>query len=535
MVIIGLGMAFVGSQVQPLLFAAITPLVSASFNATGLLIWFFTTGIVSGGVIAPVSGTLADLFGRKQIILAGVACSMIGMIVCATTPKASGYIAGQALGGIGTAVQELMAITAITEIVPIKYRGYYTSMVVAAFLPFAPATLYGQLIAKANWRYCACMIAIWNFLTLAIILLFYSPPPRPNTANLALGQKLKHVDFVGLFLMSSGTVLFLVGFNWGGQAYPWHSARVIAFLTVGLALGVLFFLYEIFLAPHPMFPRRLLKHPRTFVSLMLVILFSGINFISILVFWVLEAVSIYNSDRTELGIRTLPFGFCIWGGGIISAIMVSLFKGHVRWVMTFFCIMQATGMKQLWNKKFTVITSILTIQLTAISCMVAVDDHNIKTVWAPLVLSLVAVGGVLIPNQLIMTVICPDDLIGTGTCLTVCLRNIGQVIGTSVFYTQFVSILTRETYRYVVPAAMKAGITDTRLLQSMMPALLSIPWKQWVLNVSALSTPEKLNLLHDATIKAFSLAFDRVWYISIAFGVAAVIASVFIEVSKRAT
>ena len=529
MVIIGLGMAFVGSQVQPLLFAAITPLVSASFNATGLLIWFFTTGIVSGGVIAPVSGTLADLFGRKQIILAGVACSMIGMIVCATTPKASGYIAGQALGGIGTAVQELMAITAITEIVPIKYRGYYTSMVVAAFLPFAPATLYGQLIAKVNWRYCACLIAIWNFLTLAIILLFYSPPPRPNTANLSLGQKLKQVDFVGLFLMSSGTLLFLVGFNWGGQAYPWHSARVIAFLTVGLALGVLFFLYEIFLAPHPMFPRRLLKHPRTFVSLMLVILFSGINFISILVFWVLEAVSIYNSDRTELGIRTLPFGFCIWGGGIISAIMVSLFKGHVRWVMTFFCIMQATGMKQLWNKKFTVITSILTIQLTAISCMVAVDDHNIKTVWAPLVLSLLAVGGVLIPNQLIMTVICPDDLIGTGTCLTVCLRNIGQVIGTSVFYTQFVSILTRETYRYVVPAAMKAGITDTRLLQSMMPALLSIPWKQWVLNVSALSTPEKLNLLHDATIKAFSLAFDRVWYISIAFGVAAVIASVFIE------
>lgn len=58
--------------------------------------------------------------------------------------------------------------------------------------------------------------------------------------------------------------------------------------------------------------------------------------------------------------------------------------------------------------------------------MVAVDTHNINIVWAPLVLSLIAVGGVLIPNQLIMTVICPDDLIATGTCLTVCLRSIGQ-------------------------------------------------------------------------------------------------------------
>ncbi|KAE8326797.1 major facilitator superfamily domain-containing protein [Aspergillus sergii] len=513
MVIIGLGMAFVGSQVQPLVFAAITPLVSASFNASSLLIWFFTTQIVSCGVISPFAGPLADMFGRKRITLAGIASSMIAMIVCASTPTAGGYIAGQVLAGVGIAVQELMAIAAITEIVPIKYRGYYTAMVVAAFLPFAPASLYGELISRTNWRYCACMIAVWNVLTFLIVFLFYRPPPRPNSANLTWFQKVKRIDFVGGFLMTCGTVLFLVGFNWGGQAYPWHSPRVIAFLTIGLASGVLFFLYEIFLAPHPMFPRRLLQHPRTFTALMLVILFSGINYVSILVFWVLEAVGVYNSDETELGIRTLPFGFCILGGAIISALMVSAFKGHLRWIMKFDLI----------------VLSFLTVQSTAISCMVAVDTHNINTAWAPLVLSLIAVGGVLIPNQLIMTVICPDDLIATGTCLTVCLRSIGQVIGTSIFYTQFVSVLTHNTYEYVVPVAIEAGITDFDILETMMPTLLETPWKEWALSVSALNTAEKLNMLHDAVINALALAFARVWYISIAFGVAAVIASGFIE------
>ncbi|QMW41499.1 hypothetical protein G4B11_004823 [Aspergillus flavus] len=353
MVIIGLGMASVGSQVQPFVFAAITPLVSASFNASSLLIWFFTTQIVSCAVISPFAGLLADMFGCKRITLAGIASSIIAVIVCASTPTAGGYIAGQVLTGVGIVVQELMAIAAITEIIPIKYRGYYTAMVVS----------------------------------------------------------------------------------------------------------------------------------------------------------ILEAVGVYNSDEIELGIRTLPFGFYILGGAIISALMVSAFKGHLRWIMSFFYIIQAI----------------------AISCMVAVDTHNINTVWAPLVLSLIAVGGVLIPNQLIMTVICPDDLIATGTCLTVCLRSIGQVIGTSIFYTQFVSVLTHNTYEYVVPVAIETGITDFDVLETMMPTLLETPWKEWALSVSALNTAEKLNMLHDAVINAFAPAFARVWYISIAFGVAAVIASGFIE------
>ncbi|GMF74361.1 unnamed protein product [Aspergillus oryzae] len=449
MVIIGLGMASLGSQVQPFVFAAITPLVSASFNASSLLIWFFTTQIVSCGVISPFAGPLAGMFGRKRITPADIASSMIAVIVCASTPTAGGYTAGQVLAGVGIAVQELMAIAAITEIVPIKYRGYYTAMVVAAFLPFAPVSLYGELISRTNWRYCACMIAVWNFLIFIIVFLFYRPPPRPNSANLTWFQKVKRIDFLGGFLMACGTVLFLVGFNWGGQAYPWHSPRVIAFLKIGLASGVLLFLYEIFLAPHPMLPRRLLQHPRTFTALMLVILFSGINYVSILVFWVLEAVGVYNSDETELGIRTLPFGFCIMGGAIISALMVSAFKGHLRWIMSFFCIIQAIALVKL--------------------------------------------------------------------------------IGTSIFYTQFVSVLTHNTYEYVVPVAIETGITDFDVLETMMPTLLETPWKEWALSVSALNTAEKLNMLHDAVINAFAPAFARVWYISIAFGVAAVIASGFIE------
>ena len=345
MILVGFGMAFVGSQIQPLLFAAIIPRVNADFGASDLLVWFFCTQQIASGVIAPFAGSLADLFGRKTITIAGVLSAMVGMILSAATPNAAGYLAGQAFTGIGIAVQELMAIAAIVEIVPTMHRGYYIAIIVTSFFPFAPGSLYGALIAQANWRYCACLIAVWNLITAIIIGIYYNPPPMAlkNDSDLTWKQKVKRIDFLGGLIMTCGLILLLMGINWGGQQYPWNSARVISFLTLGIALLLVFLAYEKFFAPHPMFPGSLLRHPRTFTALMVVILLAGINYVSILIFWVLEAVAIYNSDQTELGIRTLPYGFCIAGGAIISAIMVSQFKGHLRTIMTFFCIIQVVG------------------------------------------------------------------------------------------------------------------------------------------------------------------------------------------------
>ncbi|RDW87009.1 uncharacterized protein DSM5745_03651 [Aspergillus mulundensis] len=506
-VLAGFGMSFVGSQIQPLLFASIFPLVSASFGASNLLFWFTCTQQIATGVIAPFAGSLADLFGRKTITIAGILSAMFGMILCAASPTAGGYLAGQIFNGIGMAIQELMAIAAIAEIVPTQYRGYYIAIVVASFLPFAPGSLYGALIAQHNWRYCACLIAVWNFLTAGVIWWFYNPPARENTAGLTWIEKVKRIDFIGGLIMTGGLVFLLIALNWGGQQYPWNDGKVIAFLTLGIALLLAFFAYEKFFAAYPMFPSTLLRHPRTFTALMVVILLAGINYVALLIFWVLEAVSVYDSDQVELGVRTMPYGFCIVGGAIISAILISAFKSHLRLIMTAFCVVQVIG----------------------IGCMAAIKTSDINTAWAPLIFSLLGIGGVLVPNQIIVTVICPDDLLATATCLTACLRAVGQVIGTSIFFNQFTVALVKNTYSHVVPAALEAKFYNFELLAPMMETLVTTPWKEWIGTVADQVSPEQVAIIRPAIVEAFRLAFERVWFISIGFGVAAVVASVFIE------
>jgi MFS family permease len=342
MTLVGLSMAFAGSQLTALLFATLTSVVANDLGAGKELIWLFSANIIAIGAAAPFTGPFADMLGRKIVLMFGLGMSMVGTILCASTPNVNGYLAGQAMTGFGVAVQELLAISAVVELVPSSKRGFYVAFVISGFLPFTAGSLYGELIAQVNWRWNNCLVAIWNFLTLLVIGFFYRPPPRANTLGLSKMEILKHIDFLGGFLVVTGLVFLLVGLNWGGQSYPWASTRVISFLAVGVVLLLTFSLWQR-VTKWPLFPHRLAQHPRPFFVIMIVIFCAGTSFIPVLLFWSMQVVSVYESNHLEAGIRTLPFGFCVLGGAIISAFVLSAFKKHVRVIMPCFCVIQATG------------------------------------------------------------------------------------------------------------------------------------------------------------------------------------------------
>lgn len=54
------------------------------------------------------------------------------------------------------------------------------------------------------------------------------------------------------------------------------------------------------------------------------------------------------------------------------------------------------------------------------------NRQDINTIWAPYVLALFGVGGVLLPSQVVFSVITPDELIGTSIALSLVVRMIGQ-------------------------------------------------------------------------------------------------------------
>lgn len=342
MTVLGCALALAGSQIVPLLYLTLGTTIALDLNAPSMILWMFTALIIAMGSIAPFVGPVADIFGHKTIFLLGLATSIVGAVVCVATPTAPGFIAGQCLLGFGAVTQELLAIAVVAESVPTAKRSMYIALILCAIIPWSPDTLYANWMAISSWRWIGCALAVWNVITLALIASFYFPPPRVNSLGLSRREQGARIDFVGGALATAGLVLFLVGLNWGGEAYSWTSSPVLSFL-IGASLIISFGFWEVYGARYPLFPRRIIHAPRPFFCILLVIFTSAINYMPMVVFWPIESVSVYGSDHYQTGINSLPISTCILGGGIVSALLVGIFRRHVTLIMTGFCVTLTVG------------------------------------------------------------------------------------------------------------------------------------------------------------------------------------------------
>lgn len=74
-------------------------------------------------------------------------------------------------------------------------------------------------------------------------------------------KQLKTLDWVGIFLFSTGLVVFLIGMNWGGGTYPWKSGHVLGALFAGFFTLVIFCFWEAYSGlEYPLIPMRLFRN-----------------------------------------------------------------------------------------------------------------------------------------------------------------------------------------------------------------------------------------------------------------------------------
>lgn len=74
-------------------------------------------------------------------------------------------------------------------------------------------------------------------------------------------KQLKTLDWLGIFLFSTGLVVFLIGMNWGGSVYPWKSGQVLGAMIGGFLTLVAFCFWEAYSGlEYPLIPMHLFKN-----------------------------------------------------------------------------------------------------------------------------------------------------------------------------------------------------------------------------------------------------------------------------------
>src|SRR5579864_3196489 len=96
--ILGSSLAFIDSTV----INVALPALQASFHATVVDVqWVIESYGLFLGALILVGGSLADLFGRRLIFMAGVAMFTLSSVVCGVAPNIHVLISARSLQGVG--------------------------------------------------------------------------------------------------------------------------------------------------------------------------------------------------------------------------------------------------------------------------------------------------------------------------------------------------------------------------------------------------------------------------------------------------
>lgn len=170
--------------------------------------------------------------------------------------------------------------------------------------------------------------------------------------------------------------------------------------------------------------------------------------------------------------------------------------------------------------------------------MAAIDPENIATAWAPLTIGLIGVGGVLLPSQVVFSIISPPDLIGTSVALSIVIRAVGQVIGVSMFYNIFSHRLTlratNDLALFALPA-LQAGVTVPpgssveAVITNLVTTLAAGPFSFYAHLFSGVTTQMQIDAIQLAGHNLFKGVFPVLYLISIAWGGVAIVACFFLS------
>jgi multidrug resistance protein len=253
--------------------ATAIPTIVDELGDFSLFPWLFSIYLLSQAVTVPVYSKLSDMFGRKPIILMGIAIFLVGSILCGFAWSMPALIVARAIQGIGAGAVQPTAITIVGDIYTLAERARvqgYTASVWGIASVLGP-TLGGVFAQFDLWR-AIFFINVPLGLLAAWLLIRHLHETVPRS---------KHkVDIAGALLLMGSMSLLILGVLEGGNAWAWSSWQSIACFAIGFALLLGFIAVER-AAVEPVFPlwvfsRKLTRHT-IFVGLAIGAMLMGLT------------------------------------------------------------------------------------------------------------------------------------------------------------------------------------------------------------------------------------------------------------------
>ncbi|HOA86727.1 MAG TPA: MFS transporter [Microbacteriaceae bacterium] len=185
--------------------------------------WVITSTLLAAAIIAPISGRLGDMYGKRRIVLVLLGAMVVGSVLAASTSELSLVVIGRTLQGAMSGVIPL-GIAIMRDVlhpnrVDTAIAINSATMGVGGSIGMPLSAFVTQL---GDWHLLFWLSAALGALCFALVAIFI-PPSTLRTEG--------RFDYVGAALLSLGLVGLLIAISRGNE-WGWTSP-----LTLGLGIA----------------------------------------------------------------------------------------------------------------------------------------------------------------------------------------------------------------------------------------------------------------------------------------------------------
>jgi len=227
--------------------ATAIPQIVGDLGGFSLFSWLFSIYLLIQTITIPVYGKLADIYGRKPILIYGIVVFVIGSASCAAAWNMYSLIAFRGVQAIGAGAIMATVNTIAGDIYTIRERAKiqgWLSSVWGVSAVLGPA-IGGALADYASWRWIFLINIPMGAGSIALIAYFL----HENK----LTQRRK-VDWAGAASMLVTGSVIMFGLLQGGQSWPWFSWNSLLIVTIAIIMGYVTIVIER-RAEEPILPR----------------------------------------------------------------------------------------------------------------------------------------------------------------------------------------------------------------------------------------------------------------------------------------
>lgn len=222
LVLVGLMLTMALAAMDTTIVSTAVPQIVDSIGGFSIFSWLFSIYLLTQTVTIPVYGKLADVYGRKPILLIGIVVFLVGSALCSGAWSMVALIVFRALQGIGAGAIQATVQTVAGDLYSLEERGRVQGWLssVWAVAAVAGPTLGGLFADYVTWRWIFLINLPIGAVALALIVRFLHEAPAAARRH--------RIDWAGSAFILASCGLLVFALLQGGTAWAWTSPQSIA-------------------------------------------------------------------------------------------------------------------------------------------------------------------------------------------------------------------------------------------------------------------------------------------------------------------